>query len=135
MSYLVDANVLSEAVRREPDTRVLSWLRVNDSRLYLSTITLGEVEKGILRLSDGTRRRRLEQWLSNIQSTMSGKLIPFGELEASTWARYFEQHRASGRILPTVDSMVAATAIANNLAIVSRNVVDFPGINVVNPWT
>ncbi|HAB14844.1 MAG TPA: type II toxin-antitoxin system VapC family toxin [Verrucomicrobiota bacterium] len=134
MSFLVDANVISEAVRRSPDAQVLNWLGVHDAELSISTITLGEVEKGIVKLPGGPRRRQLDAWLNELRSAMAGRILAFGETEASAWAHYFEKQRALGRLLPSIDSMIAATAIVHRLAVASRNVADFPGVKVVNPW-
>jgi len=134
VSFLVDANVVSEAVRKSPDTHVLNWLAAHDAELSISTITLGEIEKGIVKLPGGSRRRRLDEWLDELRSAMAGRILAFGEAEASAWAHYFEKQRALGRLLPSIDSMIAATAIVHHLAIVSRNVADFPDVKVVNPW-
>jgi len=134
MSYLVDANVISEAVRRSPDAHVLNWLGVHDAELFVSTLTLGEVEKGIVKLPNGSRRRQLEEWLNEVRAAMAGRILAFGEAEASAWAHHFEKQRTLGRLLPSIDSMIAATAIVHDLAVVSRNVADFPGVKVVNPW-
>lgn len=134
MSFLVDANVLSEAVRKAPDTHVLNWLDANDANLFLSTVTLGEIEKGIVKLPVGPRRRQLDKWFNELQTTLTGRILAFGEAEASAWAHYFERQRAKGRLLPSIDSMIAATAIVHGLAVVSRNIVDFPDVRVVNPW-
>ncbi len=134
MSFLVDANVISEAVRRSPDAQVLNWLGVHDAELFVSTLTLGEVEKGIVKLPNGPRRRQLDEWLDEVRAAMAGRILAFGEAEASAWAHYFEKQRVLGRLLPSIDSMIAATAIVHGLAVVSRNVADFPGVKVVNPW-
>ena len=135
MSFLVDANVVSEAVRKVPDERVLKWLEANDADLFISTITLGEIEKGIVKLPVGPRRRRLDRWFDDLRAAMTGKILPFGELEASAWAKYFEAQRAKGRLLPSSDSMISATAMVHALTVASRNVADFPDARVVNPWT
>lgn len=134
MSFLLDANVVSEAVRKVPDKQVLEWLATHDEDLFISTIALGEIEKGVCKLPVGPRRRRLDTWLQELRSAMAGKLLPFGEAEASAWAKYCEAQRTKGRLLPTIDSMIAATAIVHRLAIATRNADDFPDVQVVNPW-
>ena len=134
MSYLVDANVVSEAVRKVPDPQVLKWLAIHDEDLFISTITLGEIEKGVCKLPMGPRRRQLDSWLRELRAAMAGKILPFGEAEASAWARYAEAQRARGRVLPTIDSMVAGTAMVHRLAIATRNEADFPDVQLVNPW-
>ncbi len=135
MSFLVDANVLSEAIRKVPEARVLRWMEVHDADLHLSVITLGEIEKGILKLQMGSRRRGMEAWLRELRSTMTGRILPFGEAEASAWAHYFERQRAKGRVLPTIDSMLAATAKVHGMTMATRNIADFPDVLVTDPWS
>lgn len=134
MSFLVDANVLSEAVRRSPAPEVVEWLTANDAALWISAITLGEIEKGIVRFPSGSRRRQLDHWLQALRSSMAGRILAFGTAESSEWARYVEKQRAKGRILSTIDSMVAATALVHQLCLVTRNEADFPDVPMVNPW-
>jgi len=135
MSFLVDANVVSEAVRKTPEGRVLRWMEIHDTDLYLSVITLGEIEKGILKLPAGSRRRGMEAWLRELRSTMTGRILLFGEAEASAWAQYFERQRSKGRVLPTIDSMLAATAKVHGLTVATHNVADFPDVSVIDPWS
>jgi hypothetical protein len=76
----------------------------------------------------------LDDWLGELRGAMAGKILGFGEPEASAWARYFEEQRAKGRLLPTIDSMIAATAAVHRLVVATRNEADFPDIRVANPW-
>ena len=134
MNYLVDANVVSEAVRKSPDVRVLDWLATHDGDLYISAITLGEIEKGIIQLPGGSRKQRLENWLEEVRAALAGRILVFGEIEATAWARYFEAQRSQGRLRPSIDSMIAATATVHGLTVATRNTQDFPGVDVTNPW-
>ena len=62
MSYLVDTNILSEPAKREPEATVVEWLRRHEGDLYVSTITIGEIRRGIERLADGKRKHQLREW-------------------------------------------------------------------------
>jgi predicted nucleic acid-binding protein len=132
--FLVDANVVSEAVRKVPDGKVLRWLEAHDADLCFSVITLGEIEKGVLGLADGKRRRQLTDWYRELRLAMEGRILVFGEVEAGAWAVYSARHRSRGRVIPSIDGMLAGTAIVHGLTIATRNTVDFPEVAVVDPW-
>ena len=103
----------------------------------MSVITLAEIQKGIELLAEGKRRVQLEQWLrQDLEAWFSGRVIGVDRLVADRWASLVAQGARAGRPLPTVDSLVAATALAYDLTIVTRNTRDFEGIGLtlVNPW-
>jgi predicted nucleic acid-binding protein len=137
--FLIDTNVLSEYNRPGgPDAGVKRWLETTD-RLsqYVSLITLAEIQKGIELLADGKRRVQLEQWLKqDLEAWFSGRVLPVDRKVAGRWASLVVQGLRAGRPLPTVDSLIAATALAYDLTIVTRNVRDFEGTAAVtlNPW-
>lgn len=135
MSYLLDTNVLSEAVRKQPDPKVRDWLeRTPDDLLYVSVLTLGELRKGIEMTADPVRRERLRQWLeSDVPDWFGDRILPVDGGVADRWGRMCA---AIGRPLPAIDSLLAATALRHDLRLVTRNVRDFeaPGLVVVNPW-
>ena len=134
MKYLVDANVLSEPTRTAPQSSVVKWLRDNQSEIAVDPIILGELRFGILLLPRGKRRARLEQWfLTGVQN------IHCLSWEAETglrWAELLAKLRASGRAMPIKDSLIAATALVHNLAVVTRNGADFQntGVKLVDPF-
>src|SRR6266851_5473200 len=137
--FLIDTNVLSEYNRPGgPHAGVKRWLETTD-RLsqYVSVITLAEVQKGIELLAEGKRRVQLEQWLKqDLEAWFSGRVLPVDRQVAARWASLVAQGVRAGRPLPAVDSLIAATALAHDLALVTRNVRDFEGIgaNTLNPW-
>jgi predicted nucleic acid-binding protein len=134
VTYLVDANVLSEATKLEPDPRVLEWLARNEREIAVDPVILGEIRFGILLLPRGRRRERLEHWFEN-----GVERIHCLTWEAATglrWARLLAQLRASGRSMPIKGSLIAATALVHRLAVVTRNRHDFEkaGVEIVDPF-
>jgi predicted nucleic acid-binding protein len=138
-SFLIDTNVLSEYNRPGgPDAGVKRWLETTDRQSqHVSVITLAEIQKGIELLAEGKRRAQLEQWLrQDLEAWFSGRILPVDRQVAGRWASLVAQGARAGRHLPTVDSLIAATALAYDLTIVTRNTRDFEGIGVtiINPW-
>lgn len=135
MSYLVDTNVLSELRRSNPDADVVRWLEGRPATtLYLSVLTLGELRKGIEMLPEGTRKRRLLDWLEvDLPGFFTGRLLPIDAQVADRWGHLVAQ---AGRPLPAIDSLLAATALTHGLTLVTRNRRDFqhPGLVVIDPW-
>ena len=137
--FLIDTNVLSEYNRPGgPDAGVKRWLETTDRQSqYVSVITLAEIQKGIELLAAGKRRIQLEQWLKqDLEAWFLGRILPVDREVAGRWASLVAQGARAGRPLPTVDSLIAATALAYNLTLVTRNTRDFEGIDatLVNPW-
>ena len=134
MTYLVDANVLSEATRPYPDPRVLEWLARHEREIAVDPVILGEIRFGILLLPIGKRRARLERWFED-----GIRLIHCLAWEAATglrWAQLLAELRASGRSMPIKDSLIAATALVHGLAVVTRNRHDFAAaeVEIVDPF-
>jgi hypothetical protein len=135
VTYLVDANVLSEAVRARPDERVLAWLQRYDPLLHVSTLTLAEILKGVYLLPAGSKRKRLDIWFEQLSATFASRIVPFDEDAARTWAVFYAKHQLKGRPLGSFDSLIAASAIAHGHTLATRNTADFPAdVPVVNPW-
>ncbi|HZO55587.1 MAG TPA: type II toxin-antitoxin system VapC family toxin [Bryobacteraceae bacterium] len=137
--FLIDTNVLSEYNRPgEPALGVRLWLETTDRLLqHVSVITLAEIQKGIELLPEGRRRAQLEKWLKeDLESWFSGRVLAVDRSVASKWASVVAHGVRTGRPLPTVDSLLAATALAHDLIIVTRNTKDFQGVGVgtINPW-
>jgi len=137
--FLIDTNVLSEYNRPGgPDAGVKRWLETTDRQSqHVSVITLAEIQKGIELLADGKRRTQLEQWLQqDLEAWFSGRVLPVDRQVAGRWASLAAQGARTGRTLPTVDSLIAATALAYDLTIVTRNTRDFEGVGatIINPW-
>jgi predicted nucleic acid-binding protein len=137
--FLIDTNVLSEYNRPgDPNPGVKRWLETtNRQSQYVSVITLAEIQKGIELLASGRRRTQLENWLADdLETWFSGRILPVDRAVAKCWASLVAQASRIGRPVPTVDSLIAATAIQRDLTIVTRNVRDFDqlGVELLNPW-
>lgn len=137
--FLIDTNVLSEYNRPGgPDAGVKRWLETTDRQTqHVSVITLAEIQKGIELLAEGKRRVQLEQWLrQELEAWFSGRVLSVDRRVGARWASLVAQGARTGRPLPTVDSLIAATALAYDLTIVTRNTRDFEGsgATIINPW-
>ena len=131
--YLVDANVLSEATKPDPDERVVEWLRSNEPEIAVDPIILGEVRFGILLLPPGRRRSGLERWFE--EGVRRLQCVPWEASTGLRWAELLAALRASGKAMPIKDSLIAATALAHDLAIATLNRQDFDaaGVTLVDP--
>lgn len=123
MKHLVDANVLSEATKPEPDPRVIEWLRRNERSIVVDPIVLGEVRFGILLLSRGARRAKLEQWFED--GVRRIQCLPWDSTVGMRWAKLLANLRRRGRPMSIKDSLIAASALANDLALATLNGRDF----------
>lgn len=135
MTYLVDANILSEPTKSVPDPKVVEWLRHNERDIVVDPIILGEVRFGILLLPRGKRRTKLERWFdAGVQRL---HCLPWEAETGLRWAELLAALRASGRAMPIKDSLIAATALTHGLVIATRNRTDFQeaGVKIVDPFT
>lgn len=134
MSFLLDTNVVSELRKRTPDSNVMAWFEQADqSDLYLSVLTLGELTKGIAKLgqTEPEAAASLDHWLKGIEQLFLERVIPIDTPTARVWGEF-----NAGAPLPVIDSLLAATAKVHGFTLVTRNVKDVAatGISVVNPW-
>ena len=134
--YLLDTNCVSELVRPKPEPRVLRWVEgADEAMLYLSVITLGEIRKGVAALAHGKRRIALDAWLEmELPARFAGRILPIDAAITDRWGSLAAHADSSGRSLPAIDGLLAATAICHDLVIVSRNAADFPYSRVLDPW-
>jgi predicted nucleic acid-binding protein len=132
--YLVDANVLSEATKPDPDPGVVGWLAVHEEEIAVDPIVLGELRFGILLLPAGRRRQRLEEWFERGMAAIH--CLSWDEPCGRRWAKLLADLRSSGRAMPIKDSLIATTALVHGLIVVTRNRRDFEkaGVEVVDPF-
>jgi predicted nucleic acid-binding protein len=134
MTYLVDANVLSEATKPAPNDKVVDWLSANEQDLVVDSVILGELCIGVLALPRGRKRTQLERWFERLAETI--ECVPWDGAIARRWAHLVDELRRTGQPLPILDSMIAATALQHNLTVATRNTQDFrrTGAKVLNPF-
>ena len=133
--FLLDTNVISELVKPTPNRNVVKFLSTLDSA-WLSIICLHEITYGLRLLSQGKRRSELEEKLQRLLSEYSDLVIPIGQSEAEQAALFRARSKHQGRVIHLADALIAGTAKAHNLYLVTRNADDFWGldIDVINPW-
>ena len=135
MSYLLDSNIVSETVRRNPNRAVIAWLDpLPAEALFASVLTLGEIRKGIETATDKRRREKLRLWLEHeLPAWFEGRVLPVDLAVADRCGRLLAE---AGRPIPSIDSLLAATALHHELRLVTRNAGDFdyPGLQVINPF-
>jgi hypothetical protein len=133
MTYLVDANVISEPTKPAPSSKVVDWLSTNEGNLVVDSIILGELCIGILALTHGRKRRQLEQWFGDVAQTID--CLPWDGTISRRWAKLVVDLKRKGDKLPLLDSMIAATALHHELTVATRNTRDFEraGVKVLDP--
>lgn len=138
--YLLDTCVLSEYIRKQPKIKVIQWLdQQPESNLFISVITLGEFQKGIIKIeySQPEKYQKLNQWLQKLIKRFEYRVLPLDRDILIQWGSICGKSEQQGRKLPVIDSLIAATAIVNQLTLVTCNEKDFEGIDditIYNPW-
>jgi len=138
VKYLLDTCLISELVKKAPSPAVVSWLDEQDEQaLFLSVLNLGELQKGISKLPDGSKKDELQAWVAlDLAERFTGRILDV-DLETSLcWGRIQGETERAGLKLPVMDSLIAATAKVHGLIVVTRNVKDIEkcGVRVCNPW-
>ena len=136
MSYLLDTNVISEIIRKFPNPSVMRWLKdVDNSDIYISVLTLGEIRKGVEKIEEIDKRQKILLWLEqDLRQWFKHRIIFIDETVADQWGFLMAQCTFS---IPVIDSLIAATALTRNLKLVTRNVKDFQfaDLEVLNPFS
>lgn len=135
MTWLVDANVLSEPTKPEPNLRVVEWLRRHEREITVNPVILGEIQIGILLLAPGRRRDRLERWFDDGVARV--RCLDWDAATGLRWAALLADLRAAGAAMPLKDSLIAATALEHRLTVATRNTRDFQhaGVPVTDPFS
>jgi predicted nucleic acid-binding protein len=138
MDFLLDTNAVSEWVKPRPNPGLIRWMEsADEDRVFLSVISLAELCYGVERMPTGARRNRLEQWLKDeLPLRFEGRIFSVDESVAEAWGKIVSRSEALGRPIGVMDAFLSATAEVHRLALVTRNVSDFPLLKaVVNPWS
>jgi predicted nucleic acid-binding protein len=137
MRYLLDTNIISNVTKPAPSQTLLTWMSgQSDEDLYIATLTVGEIRRGLLEVAVGKRRGQLENWFAGPEgppALFAGRVLPFDEEAALIWARLMAEGRARGRPRSALDMIIAAIGEANGCVVVTDNVRDFDGIDILNP--
>jgi toxin FitB len=136
MQWLLDTCVISELPKLAPNKPLLTWLQANANEALISAVTLGEIQYGIHRLEVGRNRNRLQTWFDAISSQFGARTLHTDDAVWLTWARLKSEAEQLGRPQEDLDLLIAATAQAHSLTLVTRNVRHFKdtGIELLNPW-
>lgn len=138
MNYLLDTCLISELLKKEPNPAVMAWLDEQDEQtLFLSVLNLGELQKGISKLAEGTKQEELQAWVSHdLAERFSGRILTVDQETALCWGRLQGDAERRGEKLPVMDSMIAASAAVHGMSVVTRNTKDLErcGVQVCNPW-
>jgi len=134
MTFLVDANILSEPTKHRPDAKVVAWLSANERDFVVDSVILGEIALGILVLPRGRKRTQLERWFEVVADRID--CLAWDASISRRWAQLVASLRKKGQTLPVLDSMIAATALAHGLTVATHNVRDFQkaGVPVLDPF-
>jgi toxin FitB len=138
MNYLLDTCVLSEFTRRQQNEKVVRWLeQADEEKLYISAITIGEIQRGIERMSPSQRKSDLQRWLNDgLIARFGVRTLPLDAQTMILWGSLTARMENSGQPIPVMDSLIVASALQHDLIIVTRNVSDFlpAGVQVIDPW-
>ncbi len=137
MRYLIDTNIISNITKPTPSPLLLVWMAAQaDENLFIASLTVAEICRGVLEMPAGKRRDQLEAWFSGPegpQVLFAGRVLPFDDKAALVWARLMADGKAKGRPRSALDTIIAAVATANDCVVVTDNEKDFDGVEVVNP--
>jgi len=138
MRYILDTCVLSELRKSKPNSHVVEHIdAIDEEDIFLSVITIGEIVKGIEKLPESPRKAILQNWLEEeLLVRFRDKLLPLDAATLMTWGKLTAKLETEGRIIPAIDSLLAASALNGGFILVTRNEADFDGtgVNLHNPW-
>jgi len=137
MRYLLDTNILSNFTKPAPSESLVAWMAdQSDDDLFIASLTLAELRRGVLEKPAGKRRDQLDAWFNGPQgpqALFAGRILPFDERAGLAWAELMAEGRVAGRPRSGLDTIIAAVAAANDCVVVTDNERDFAGIEIINP--
>ncbi len=138
MNYLLDTCVISELIKPKPSSKLIKWLRsCQEESLFLSSLTIGEIQKGISKLPDSGKRKKFQNWLdSELTQRFDRRIIGIDFKVAQKWGEIQVLTEIAGIKMPVIDSLIASIGIVYDMAVVTRNTADMKnsGVRLFNPW-
>ena len=138
MNYLLDTCILSELTKLRPHPAIEDWLeRCDELQLYLSVLTLGELQRGVTKLPGSKKKERLQTWINHdLCERFEGRVLQITQEVAMVWGQVQGAAENVGRKMPAIDSLIAATARVHQLTVVTRNTPDMAasGAEIFDPW-
>jgi predicted nucleic acid-binding protein len=135
--HLLDTNIISNVTKPAPSPALLAWMaEQNDLDLFICSLTIAEIQRGLLEKSAGKKRALLEAWFAGPEgppALFAGRVLPFDEKAALIWARLMADGTAKGRPRSALDMIIAAIAEANDCVVATDNEKDFAGLKFINP--
>ena len=137
MRYLLDTNIISNFTKVAPSQSLIEWMaNQSDEELFIASLTVAEIRRGVLEKPAGKRRNQLDEWFSGPQgpqALFAGRVLPFDETAALIWGRLMAEGKAKARPRSGLDTIIAAIAEANACTVVTDNERDFEDIDILNP--
>jgi predicted nucleic acid-binding protein len=137
MRYLLDTNIISNVTKPSPPPTLLTWMaEQDDDDLFIASLTVAEIRRGILEKPASRRRNELEDWFAGPegpQALFAGRVLPFDEAAALIWARFMADGRSTGRSRSALNTIIAAVAESHGCIVVTDNEKDFADVEIINP--
>lgn len=138
MNYLLDTCLISELAKSEPSKKVVDWiLSENETSFYISVLTFGELHKGIAKLPESKKKEALRIWVEDeLRNRFQNRIIGIDMQVSIIWGKILGLAEKKGSPMPAMDSLIAATGLAHDLTVVTRNISDMEqsGVKLLNPW-
>ncbi|MET3352810.1 PIN domain-containing protein [Xanthobacter autotrophicus] len=135
--YLLDTNIISNIVKPQPSAALLAWMAAQrDEDLFIASLTVAEIRRGILEKPRGKKRDALDAWFvgpEGPQALFTGRILSFDAKAGLIWARLMAEGKVAGRPRSGLDMIIAAVAGANECVVVTDNEKDFAGLQIINP--
>lgn len=139
MNYLLDTCLILELAKPKPSKKVVDWvLSENETSFYVSVITFGELHKGVEKLPESKKKEELRDWVEDeLKNRFQNRIIGIDMNISILWGKVQCLAEKKGKPMPAIDSLIAATGVAYDLTVVTRNVADMKqsGVKLFNPWS
>lgn len=139
MNYLLDTCLISELAKPMPDKKVVNWLlKEKETSFYVSVLTFGELQKGVEKLPESKKKEELKNWIEDeLRNRFQNRILGIDMRVSIIWGRIQCSAEKNGKPMPAIASLIAATGIAHDLTVVTRNITDMEqsGVKLFNPWS